>query len=597
MTSLLTDSGTGNSGVAGYNNGGASALTIYVNGLTSPYMPMVASTNSFSTGFGYATLTATGGTGYAASTSFTSTGGGPNCNVGGTINATSGAMQTVNLTYDYGCTSVPTIVLTSPTGTGATITVGLGGAVMNSTTSPLMAPGYVSGGSVLGVAGISSTQNPTYVDEFAIFPGVLGQTQIQSLFYQTKFWQLVVNALPATPYTLIFDNDSCVDLDNPVALAFTIAAQRIGYIRLAGVVDTEGDGVSQAIERQMLDQAGLAHIPLSVPSSFGITSGGGWCLASNANITNASTPQTTSSYPSAASMYRKIFAANPTAPVFIMIGGSFRGISDLMQSAADGVSSLTGAQLMTQNAANGGAIYAQGLGANTSFTGDNTLEDWTAGQYVVAHNGTTPIYWYGGQPQLTGPGVLSTRTGKDSFYLAATTWGADTRQGNDSLPTQSFLSTLFSGGVTVAISGSGTGYAASTPFTSTGGGANCQVKGFMLSTGGVPSSIISTGGSAGTGTYYGIGSGCFTAASPPTIALTAPTGTGAVLTATTTASPCGTVSITGATAGTTTTATCSNHYFLPFSLNAASSPVSGAVMEWFINSLVDPVPGGASRAR
>ena len=39
------------------------------------------------------------------------------------------------------------------------------------------------------------------------------------------------------------------------------------------------------------------------------------------------------------------------------------------------------------------------------------------------------------------------------------------------------MSNLFAGGVTIAIGGSGTGYASSTAFTSTGGGANCVVTG------------------------------------------------------------------------------------------------------------------------
>ena len=46
------------------------------------------------------------------------------------------------------------------------------------------------------------------------------------------------------------------------------------------------------------------------------------------------------------------------------------------------------------------------------------------------------------------------------------------------------------GGVSLALSGSGTGYAASTAFTSTGGGANCVVAGTMYATSGVPSSTF-----------------------------------------------------------------------------------------------------------
>ena len=592
---VVTDNGTGASGVGTYSPG-QQALQLYVNGLNQTYIPETSFSNSYSIGFGYATVTVSGGTGYAASTPFMSSGGGANCVVAGTMLATGGIPSpAINLTVDYGCTSAPTIVLTAPTGTGASLMVGLGGATLNSSAWPLMVPGAVTGATFTGVDAADSAQSLTYIDKFAILPGVLSQTQVQSLFYQTKFYQRVLKTLPSTPYTLVFDNDGCADSDNIFALALTIAAQKIGYIRLAGVVDTVGDGLSEAMYRQMLDQAGLAHIPVAVPSTFGSSSA--ICLAANVNTFNATTSQVSASYMQAKTLYRQVFASNPTSPVFIMLGGSFRGVSDMMQSPADGISSLTGAQLVARNATNGGAIYAQGLGANATFTADNTLEDWTAGQYVVGNNGLLPIYWYGGSPQVTGPGVLSTRTSKDPFYLAATTWG-DTRQGYDSLPTQSFLSTLFAGGVTVTISGSGTGYAAQTAFTSTGGGSNCVVTGYMLSTSGVPSSIISTSGVSGAGlTFAGIGTGCLTAASPPTIVLTAPTGTGTVLSASTTASPCGTVTITSATSGSTSTATCSNHYFLPYSLNAAQSPQQGAVMEWFINSLVNPSPGGAPRAR
>jgi hypothetical protein len=159
------------------------------------------------------------------------------------------------------------------------------------------------------------------------------------------------------------------------------------------------------------------------------------------------------------------------------------------------------------------------------------------------------------------------------------------------LPTASFVSNMFAGGVTIAIGGSGTGYAASTPFTSTGGGPACVVTGNMLSTGGVPSSIQYLNG----GTYPGIGNGCTTATSPPTIVLTAPTGTGVTLTATTTASVCGTVTITASNSGSTTTSTCSKHYFLPYSVYA--DPGNALFLTWFLNSLIDPPPNGAPRVQ
>jgi hypothetical protein len=288
-------------------------------------------------------------------------------------------------------------------------------------------------------------------------------------------------------------------------------------------------------------------------------------------------------------MYRTVFAANPTTPVFVMMGGSYQGMSDFMQSPADSISSLTGAQLVAQNAANGGAIYAQGLGCCATYSSDNTLEEWVAGQYVLAHNGNLPIVWYGGSPQSTGPGIYESRNSKDPYYLALESYGSEYRQAYDSLPEASFLSGAFADGVTIAITGSGTGYAASTAFTSTGGGPNCVVTGTMVSTGGVPASITYPNSSYPT--YFGVGSGCTSA---PTIVLTAPTGTGAILTAT----PlyvCGTATVNSATSVTTSTGTCSHHYFANPS-NATAQGYPG-ILTWFLNALIDPPPNGAPRAQ
>jgi hypothetical protein len=588
----LVDTGTGH----------PSSLDLFINGLDgSSGIPESTGSGSYQFGFGAVSLTVAGGAGYANSSAFSSVGGGPNCTVNGTLPATGGvptsgllSLSYFNL-YDAGCTSLPTIVLTNATGVGVTLTAILAGASFNSMTYPLMVPGYASGGAYYGIAGTNSTQTSTYVDEFAIFPDVLNQTQIQGLFSQTKFWQGVLAPKPTSPAALVVDEDGCADTDNLYAIALAIAAHKVGYVRLVGLVDTVGDGPSEAMFRQMLDQAGLANVPVAVSSSFAL-SGSGTCTVGNLNSYNASTPKVTNMYPQAAGMYRQIMAANPTTPVNIMLGGSFRGVADLMGSAADNISSLTGAQLIAQDAANGGAIYAQGLGCCGTVSGDNSLQDWTAGQYVVSHNGAMPIYWYGGTPQNTGPGILASRTGKDPMYLMAAALGTDTRNGWDSMPVAALLSPLFSGGVTVSISGSGTGYAVSTAFTSTGGGANCTATGFLVSTGGVPSSILSSTGVTSAGiSNTGLGSGCFTAASPPTIVLTNPTGVGAVLTAATTASACGTYTITGQAAGSSSMATCSNHYFLPNALSTAQTPVQGPMMEWLINSLIDLAPGVTPR--
>ncbi len=60
---------------------------------------------------------------------------------------------------------------------------------MDSPTLPLLVPGYVNNGAFYGPGGADSSENPLYVDEFAVFPGNLSINEIANLFYETKFYQ------------------------------------------------------------------------------------------------------------------------------------------------------------------------------------------------------------------------------------------------------------------------------------------------------------------------------------------------------------------------------------------------------------------------
>ncbi len=238
--------------------GDPEALSMYINGLpvvNSPYIPGVVGSNTYAAGFGNVALSVSGGTGYADSTAFTSTGGGPNCNVTGFMWASKGVPYNGNWTptgtNNYGCTSTPTIVLTSPTGTGAVITATWAPMSMNSSTQSLMVPGYISKGVAYGVAGSNSAAPPTNIDEFAIFPGNLTFKQITALFYETKFYENeVFPGLMATPPLVIFESDGCALLINrPPSLSarrkrgassllesWTTTAIPMGRIRLDGFV-------------------------------------------------------------------------------------------------------------------------------------------------------------------------------------------------------------------------------------------------------------------------------------------------------------------------------------------------------------------------
>jgi hypothetical protein len=610
---VVEDNGTGGNGVQYPASGwsAAPAKTIYVNGLG--YSVPESTEGAEAVSFGGVNVTVSGGTGYAGQTAFTSSGGGSNCHVSGVMWATGGVPYNTAANWfpsgsqNYGCTSVPTLTLTSPTGSGATLTVALDGETMNSTTSPLMVPGYVSGGITYGVAGATSTQTPTYLDEFAIFPSYLTQTQIQSLFYWSKFYQGLLGTPPPNRVAFIFDDDGCGDEDNFWALQGAIAAERAGYVQIEGVIQENSIGYAASLFRQMLDQAGLSNVPLGVANSGnnGYFAG---CSSALLGVYNASTYNgvnalTDGAYPPAATVYRQVLAANPTSPVMVFSAGQLDGMAEFMQSSADSISSLTGLQLWNQDAANGAAVYTQGGScppssspATSPCTGNIGAQavqasDMVAAAYVYNNNGAMPMIAVSDTPQGSGPGPLYTRTSKDPMYLMTNAEGTDTRTAWDSLPMSAFITSYFTGGVTVGYSG-GTGYAAQTTFTSTGGGANCNVQGIMTASGGVPNGITTTWGQAlpltdSYGQVVGLGFGCTSA---PTLVLTSPTGAGVTLTAYL-AKVCGTASFSGSPlVQSFTTGTCSNHYISPMSVTANQGQTP--IFQWFLNSLIDPPPNG-----
>jgi hypothetical protein len=469
----------------------------------------------------------------------------------------------------------PLITNYAATGTGVTLHYGLTGWMMNSP-NPLMAPGAISGGVFNGIAGTNSAAPTTYDDELAIFPSVLSFTSISQLFYQTKFYQGIVNV--AVKPVVIVDDDTFVDSDNELLLAMAIGAHKAGVITLAGVVAEDYTPAAIAAWRQMLDAAGLNDVPVTIPP---VNPGSSGYASANVIAYNANTPLTLSAWGYSTPMYRSIFAKYPTRPIAVLMGGPvWGGYAAFTSSAADGISSLTGLQLIAQNGAVGGAVYAQGWLYDMSASGGT----------IVANNQTMPILWIGGTPMNGGPGALSTRTAKDPLWLWFNSIGNDTRQCYDCLTLEAAVSSYFTFGVSMTATG-GTGYAASTPFTLSGTGtnANCRGSGYVTASGGVLNGVIFPWGASAVGTISGVGSGCV---STPTVTLTGSTGTGGTITATPWA--CGAYGVSGGVPTTFSTSTCANQYINFPTFNTDQSPVSGAMMTWLINSWVDPpMPSGS----
>ena len=417
--------------------GSPTSLGMIVNGIP-PANSTVAVTGYYKNFFGSVSATVHGGSGYADATTFKATGGGPNCNVAGTMAAAEGIPTgTFTFTTNYGCTGTPTLALTNSTGSGAELTA-TNNQISTSTaqTSPLVLAGSTNKGMPVPN---DPTLAPLLFDEFAIIPGPPDLTTIDGLYVHTKFYQTILPPPPVRPLPVVFDNDTCQDTDNLYALALAISLDRLGYIALQGAVSTDAWGPGAAKYRQMLDQAGLTRIPVSVPSQFTQNeTEAGPCPTADAKTYDPATPVLTAQYPQATAMYRAILA-HATAKVAFVLGGSFRGVMDLMLSPPDSISPLTGAQLFDRKVS---GLYLQG-GCLCASKSDNTLIDWQAGQYVMSHNGDVPVYFYGGLPQASGPGVLYTRAVKDPLRMMAVHVGSDSRDAFDSLPVMGLVTKSF----------------------------------------------------------------------------------------------------------------------------------------------------------
>ena len=482
-------------------SGASTALSMWINGVAQPLLGNVSGE-----GFGGITIAITnGGTGYTSAPTIGSTGGGTSCTVAGTTTTVASGAITSLTVHASGCTSAPTITTTGGAGSGAVLTATAYPMTMNSPAQPLMVPGSVNASVYYGAGGTDTSANPVYVDEFAEFPGNLNFGQITNIFYETKFYQgLVFPGLTANPPLVIFNSYGCgPDFSGDQTMAMLIGAHQAGLIRLIGIDDDDASAYgfnSAGWFRQMLDQAGLADVPVSVGTNqYGPNFGG--CPAANLTASNANTDQNPADYQSPATMFRTLFAKYSTTPIYVLMSQTATGYNNFQLSPADGISSLTGLQLQAQNYANGGWVNA--------FEG-NFATSPTAYLSVLNNMGSYPIYFEGSSPAPGGPGIFVSRAALDPLRQAGEAMGQEMVIGWTNQEVAQLISPYFQGGVQIALGG-GTGYANATLFTSVGGGPYCNVAGYMFSTGGVPSSVVSRASVSAGANYSGYGYGCMPA--------------------------------------------------------------------------------------
>jgi hypothetical protein len=303
---------------------------------------------------------------------------------------------------------------------------------MNDASNPLIIGGDID--NAIGSQGTNvRNPNPTLIEAFAMGSGAAPTGLIHSLTSSAPLANQIVAPASngaAAAMNVIYDNDGRADSDNLSQLEMIIRLHKQRYLNLILANNdslTDGTTSGQYLFRQMLDQAGMNHIPVSYASGTWSGQVAGDSIA--ADLAAYSANYASYTFDTDVTAFRKALAAAPDGTVYIVSGGSPTSIARLMQSSADGISPLSGAALF--------AAKVVGVYAMQSISGSgNWDQDLTSAQYIVANHGSVPLYFFGDNILFssTGPGVPESRAANDPTGLALTRLGQDVRASWDLWP-------------------------------------------------------------------------------------------------------------------------------------------------------------------
>lgn len=200
----------------------------------------------------------------------------------------------------------------------------------------------------------------------------------------------------------IIDTDTAGDVDDAVNFALVARIVARGDMKLRGVVVSSTVDTSAPCVRGYLDAYRLNQVP--VYAYQGAT--GVYNNTFTATVRNRFGPYNAvrSAFVDDLTGYRKMLAAAPDKTVAILSNGGFTALSRLLNSPADGISSLTGAELISRKVEFLGSM-AGTLPNSAGSPEYNMSRDPAASQNVV-NNWPTPIIFFGNEAGLnvyTGP--------------------------------------------------------------------------------------------------------------------------------------------------------------------------------------------------
>jgi inosine-uridine nucleoside N-ribohydrolase len=166
---------------------------------------------------------------------------------------------------------------------------------------------------------------------------------------------LLINACTSTParpasapVKIIFDSDLGPDYDDVGALAFLHAMADSGKAEiLATIASNKDELVAPAID-VINTYFGRPDLPLGGPKSAGVSINSPYHWADTLIARYPHRLRSTDEAPDAVKVYRKILSAQPDTSVTIVTVGFLTNMSNLLSSAADDISPLSGKELISK---------------------------------------------------------------------------------------------------------------------------------------------------------------------------------------------------------------------------------------------------------
>lgn len=190
----------------------------------------------------------------------------------------------------------------------------------------------------------------------------------------------------------IYDDDMGTDPDGLTDLGVCIALHKAGAGTLIGVMADSANDYSAPCQKAVLTVNGVLGIPIGAYKGASVPGTSPYAQQVAARFGSAS--DTRANYPDAVTLYRQLLAASANNSVTIITGGFLVNVAALLASSADGISPLTGVQLVAQKVKK--LVIVAGDYPSSSSPEYNIANDIADAIYVFANcPSTVPIVTLG----------------------------------------------------------------------------------------------------------------------------------------------------------------------------------------------------------